>query len=104
MDFIEQLPASEGFSAILVVVDHLTKQAIFIPSHDIVNALQVVRLFLTHIFSKHGVLLHVVMVHLVCMPPTISNHPQLCPPTLWCHSDAHCISSHNHATPVAGLN
>src|SRR5258706_10336836 len=59
MDFIEQLPASKGFSAILVVVNHLTKQVIFIPSHDTMNALQVVRLFLTHVFSKHGVLLHV---------------------------------------------
>src|SRR5258707_2294570 len=50
---------------------------------------------------------HNVMVHLVClirMPPTISNHLRLCPPTLQCHSGAHCISSHNHATPVAGLN
>src|SRR5258705_12236378 len=59
MDFIEQLPASEGFSAILVVVNQLTKQAIFIPSHDTVNALQVARLFLTHVFSKHGVPAHV---------------------------------------------
>src|SRR5258705_4157157 len=59
MDFIEQLPASEGFSAILVVIDRLTKQAIFIPSHDTVNAPQVARLFLTHVFSKHGVLSHV---------------------------------------------
>ena len=45
-----------------------------------------------------------VMVCLVCMPPTISNHLQLHPPTLRCHSDTHCVSSHNHATPVAGLN
>ncbi len=61
MDFIEQLPASEGFSTILVVVDCLTKQAIFIPSYDTMNALQVVQLFLTHVFSKHGVLLHITL-------------------------------------------
>src|SRR5258707_8251654 len=59
MDFIEQLPASKNFSAILVVIDHLTKQAIFIPSHNTVNAPQVAQLFLTHIFSKHRVLSHV---------------------------------------------
>src|SRR5258707_7672689 len=59
MDFIEQLPDSEGFSAILVIVDCLTKQAIFIPSHDMVNAPQVAQLFLIHIFSKHGVPAHV---------------------------------------------
>src|SRR6266404_7038738 len=61
MDFIEQLPASEGFSAILVVVDQLTKQAIFIPSHDTVNTLQVAWLFLTHVFSKHGVPSHITL-------------------------------------------
>src|SRR5258708_1951763 len=59
MDFIEQLPDSEGFSAILVIVDCLTKQVIFIPSHNTVNAPQVVRLFLIHVFSKHGVPAHV---------------------------------------------
>src|SRR5258707_11654589 len=61
MDFIKQLPASEGFSAILVVVDQLTKQVIFIPSHDTVNAPQVVQLFLNHVFSKHRVPAHVTL-------------------------------------------
>jgi len=32
MDFIEQLPESLGYTDILVVVDRLTKQAIFIPT------------------------------------------------------------------------
>src|SRR5260370_21770859 len=59
MDFIEQLPDSEGFSAILVIIDRLTKQAIFIPSHDMVDAPQVAQLFLIHIFSKHRVPPHV---------------------------------------------
>src|SRR6266446_5670538 len=63
MDFIEQLPASEGFSAILVVVDRLTKQAIFIPSHNTINAPQVACLFLTHVFSKHGVPAHITSHH-----------------------------------------
>src|SRR6266436_6771140 len=44
------------------------------------------------------------LVHLIHTPPTISDHLQLHLPTLRCHSDAHCVSSHNHATPVARLN
>src|SRR5258707_624365 len=59
MDFIKQLPDSEGFSTILVIIDCLTKQALFIPSHDMVNAPQVAWLFLIHVFSKHGVPVHV---------------------------------------------
>src|SRR5258708_1407513 len=63
MDFIEQLPDSEGFSTILVIINHLTKQVIFIPSHNMVNAPQVAQaqLFLIHVFSKHGVPVHVTL-------------------------------------------
>src|SRR5258707_7801267 len=53
MDFIKQLPTSEGFTVILVIVDRLTKQSLFIPTHDMVDAPQLARLFLTHVFSKH---------------------------------------------------
>src|SRR5258708_2100173 len=59
MDFIEQLPDSKGFSTILVIIDHLTKQMIFIPSHNTVDTPQVVQLFLIHVFSKHSVPAHV---------------------------------------------
>ncbi len=40
MDFIKQLPALEGFTAILVIVDRLTKQSLFIPTHDMVDTPQ----------------------------------------------------------------
>src|SRR5260370_28860708 len=59
MDFIKHLPLSDGFSAILVVVDHLTKQSLFIPTHDTINCPQLAQLFLTHIFLKHRVPSHV---------------------------------------------
>src|SRR5258708_38552390 len=59
MDFIEQLPTSEGHTAILVIVDHLTKQYLFIPTHDSIDSPQLTQLFLTHVFSKHRTPSHV---------------------------------------------
>src|SRR6266436_8933038 len=59
MDFIEQLPTSEGNTAILVIVDCLTKQSLFIPTHDSIDLLELAQLFLTHVFSKHGTPSHV---------------------------------------------
>ena len=58
MDLIEQLPASAGH-AILVVVDRLSKQGIFIPTHNTLTAVQLAGLFVLHVFSKHGVPGHV---------------------------------------------
>jgi len=59
MDFIEQLPSSTGFTAILVMVDRLSKQAIFIPTHDTITSLELAKFFLLHVFSKHSVPTHV---------------------------------------------
>jgi len=59
MDFIEQLPASTRFTAILVIVDRLSKQAIFIPTHDTIISPELMKLFLLHVFSKHGVPAHI---------------------------------------------
>jgi transposase InsO family protein len=59
MDFIEQLPTSSGFTSILVIVDRLSKQAIFIPSTDTVTAIDIAQLFLIHVFSKHGIPSHI---------------------------------------------
>ena len=59
MDFIEQLHPSGEFTAILVVTDRLTKQAIFIPCDDSVTAPRLAQYFLIHVFSKHGVPSHV---------------------------------------------
>src|SRR5260221_4873863 len=59
MDFIEQLLTSEGNTLILVIVNHLTKQSLFIPTHDSIDLLELAQLFLTHVFSKHGTPSHV---------------------------------------------
>ena len=55
MDFIEGLPDSEGFDCILVVVDRLTKMAIFIPTHKDTTSPELAFIFLKHVFAKHGV-------------------------------------------------
>ncbi|KAG5720268.1 hypothetical protein E4T56_gene3342 [Termitomyces sp. T112] len=54
MDHIVELPDSKGFDAILVVVCRLTKQALFIPCHTTDTAPDFAKLFLKHVFSKHG--------------------------------------------------
>ena len=59
MDFIKQLPPSSGFTSILVVVDRLSKQCIFIPTHDTITSPELTKLFLLHVFSKHGVPSHI---------------------------------------------
>ena len=59
MDFIEKLPSSSRFDTILVIVDWLTKQVIFIPAHDTIMSLVLACLFVLHVFSKHGVPSHI---------------------------------------------
>ncbi|SPC67464.1 uncharacterized protein UHOD_11753 [Ustilago sp. UG-2017b] len=54
MDLIEQLPPSSDFTAILVVVDHLTKMATFVPTTNALDAPELAKLFLCHVYSKHG--------------------------------------------------
>jgi hypothetical protein len=59
MDFIEQLPPSLGYTAILVIVDRLTKQALFLPTTDEVTSEGVAQLYFENVFSKHGVPTHI---------------------------------------------
>jgi IS30 family transposase len=59
MDFIEQLPGSSGYTAIFVVVCRLTKQSIFIPTYDTITSADLAKLFVLHVFSRHGVPSHV---------------------------------------------
>ena len=59
MDFIEKLPMSNGSNTILVIIDHLTKQSIFIPTVDTITSPMLAKLFVLHVFSKHGVPSHI---------------------------------------------
>ncbi|EAL17174.1 hypothetical protein CNBN1990 [Cryptococcus deneoformans B-3501A] len=55
MDLIEQLPPSHGYNTILVIVDRLTKMALFIPTTTSLNTEELAQLYVTHVFSKHGI-------------------------------------------------
>ncbi|SGY80360.1 BQ5605_C008g05368 [Microbotryum silenes-dioicae] len=54
MDHIADLPPSSGFDCVLVVVDRLTKEAHFIPTHKTDSSRDLARTFLTHVFKLHG--------------------------------------------------
>jgi len=58
MDFIKKLPSSSGFDTILVIVNWLTKQMIFIPAHDTITSADLAYLFVLHVFSKHSIPSH----------------------------------------------
>ena len=60
MDFIKKLLSSSRFDTILVIVDWLTKQVIFIPVHDTITSADLAYLFVLHMFSKHSVPSHVI--------------------------------------------
>ena len=55
MDFVEELPTSEGFDTIMVVVDRLTKFSHFVPLRHPFNATQVARASWDSIIKLHGV-------------------------------------------------
>ena len=59
MDFIEQLPPSFGYTSILVIVDCLIKQALFLPMTDEVTSEGMAQLYFQNIFLKHSVPTHI---------------------------------------------
>ena len=58
-DFITDLPNSNGYNSILVIVDRASKQGIFIPCDKHITSVDVAQLFLVHVFAKHGIPTHV---------------------------------------------
>ena len=59
MNFIEKLLLSSGFNTILVIVDQLTKQAIFILAYNTITSMDLAHLFVLHVFSKYGIPSHI---------------------------------------------
>ena len=54
MDFVVQLPPSQGYDAIYVCVDRFTKMAHFVATNSNITAEETADLYLKHIFKSHG--------------------------------------------------
>lgn len=67
MDFVDGLPFSQGFSAIFVVVDRLSKYDNFTAIKHHYTAPQVAQIFFTNIF----------FVFMVCLPPSFVTGTRL---------------------------
>jgi hypothetical protein len=57
MDFVTDLPewTASGYTVILVIMDRLTKMAIYLPCWKDIDSLELARLFFEHIVGKRGV-------------------------------------------------
>jgi len=85
MDFIEKLLSSSRFDTILVIVDQLTKQAIFIPVHDTIMSvcslcvLQTRHSFPCHLWQRLGVCVKLLPIFRHCSWHVASFHFRLPP-------------------------
>ncbi|MBW0534533.1 hypothetical protein O181_074248 [Austropuccinia psidii MF-1] len=53
-------PCQNSFDSILVVVDRFSKMAIFIPTYVTITALELAQIFISNVFSKHGLPVRIV--------------------------------------------
>jgi hypothetical protein len=54
LDYLTHLPESNGFNRVLIVVDHLTRMAHFLPCTETVTVEETATLFLLGVFRLHG--------------------------------------------------
>jgi hypothetical protein len=54
LDYLTHLPVSNGFNVVLIVVDHLTRMAHFLPCTETVTAEVTATLFLQGVYRLHG--------------------------------------------------
>jgi transposase InsO family protein len=72
MDFVTGLPECEGYDAIWVVVDRLSKMRHFVPCHTTIDARGLAEIFLKEVVRLHG------------LPKTItSDRGPLCAAVFW---------------------
>jgi hypothetical protein len=56
IDYLTHLPVSNGFEYVLIVVDHPTRMAYFMPCAESVTAEEIAALFLHGVYQLHGLL------------------------------------------------
>ena len=54
-DFITDLPESEGYDSVFIVVDRLTKMSHFVPCHKTTTAPEFTKILLDHVICLHGI-------------------------------------------------
>ena len=59
MDFIKKFPALSSCDTILIIINQLFKQAIFIQTINAITSYELAKLFIIHIFSKYSILFHI---------------------------------------------
>jgi hypothetical protein len=59
MDFVTRLSESNGFNAVIVIVDRLTKQRHLVPCHTTANAEDVAKIYLREVWKQHALPTHI---------------------------------------------
>ena len=54
VDIITDLPLSNGYDSILVIIDRFSKEVEFIPCNKTVITLETAKLYLFHVWKNHG--------------------------------------------------
>ncbi|GJT76004.1 putative reverse transcriptase domain-containing protein [Tanacetum coccineum] len=61
MDFVTKLPkSSQGYDTIWVIVDRLTKSAIFVPMRETDPMEKMARIYLNEVVTRHGILVSII--------------------------------------------
>ncbi|GKF82991.1 putative reverse transcriptase domain-containing protein [Tanacetum coccineum] len=64
MDFVTKLPkSSQGYDTMWVIVDRLTKSAIFMPMRETDPMDKLARMYLKKVFTKHGIPVSIICDH-----------------------------------------